>query len=223
MKSAISRTLGSLVLVAGVSAVPAYAGGSANVGVASDYLWRGVSQTDGKPSIFGGLDYASDVGIYVGTWLSNIDFGDDATYELDLYAGYGGEVGDFSYDLGYVYYAYPNGDSLDFGEVYAGIGWSWFGLSLAYTTNEESDETYFDKGFYIEATADWALTDTLSLGIGVGNYSFDSDSLLEDYVNYNISLDKSTEMGDFTFMVSDTDESDVDPVVLVSWTLSFDL
>ncbi|GAA5193365.1 TorF family putative porin [Ferrimonas gelatinilytica] len=223
MKNAITRTLGSLFLLASLSAAPAYAEGTANVGVASDYLWRGVSQTDGKPSIFGGLDYASDVGIYVGTWVSNIDFGDDATYEWDLYAGYSGEAGDFSYDVGYVYYAYPNGDSLDFGEVYAGFGWNWFGFSLAYTTNEEADETYFDKGLYIEGTAEWGITDSLSLGFAVGNYFFDSDSLLEDYLNYNISLNKSTEMGDFAFMISDTDESDVDPVVLVSWTLGFDL
>ncbi|WP_261389326.1 TorF family putative porin [Ferrimonas balearica] len=210
----------AVALMASSSVVSA-AEWSANIGAGSDYLWRGISQTDGKPAISGGIDVGTDIGFYAGTWVSNIDFGDDATYELDLYGGFAGDVGDFFWDVGYVYYAYPNGDDLDFGEVYAGVGWNWFGVNVAYATNESASEKYYEDAFYVEATFDFELTETIGIGFAVGNYSFDISD--EDYVNYNAYVSKATDIGDFTFMVSDTDLDDDDPIVMVSWAYEFDL
>ncbi|WP_246814525.1 TorF family putative porin [Ferrimonas balearica] len=195
---------------------------SGNVGATSDYLWRGLSQTDGKPAVSGGLDMYTDAGFYAGTWASNIDFGDDATYEIDFYAGYYGEIGDFFYDVGYNYYAYPNGEDLDFGEVYGSVGWNWLGLNVFYATNESASEDYYKDSFYVEGTAAFDLSDSLSLGFAIGHQSFDIDDE-DDYITYNVSLTKSTDLGDVAFMVSDTDLDDDDPIVLVSWTYEFDL
>ena len=78
-----------------------------NVGVTSQYMWRGMSQGSGAATS-GGLDYTADNGFSIGTWVSNVDFGDDTTYELDGYFGY--SFGPVS--LGYIYYAYPDGDDL---------------------------------------------------------------------------------------------------------------
>src|ERR1035437_8473000 len=81
---AILATLGSSVLLAPASglaqtAAPAEAPAAApaspltgNMTIATDYIFRGLTQTKGKPAIQGGFDYAHPSGFYVGTWLSNI-------------------------------------------------------------------------------------------------------------------------------------------------------
>ncbi len=61
---------------------------SANIGVGSNYMWRGITQTDNAAAISGGVDYANPNGFYAGTWTSNVTWVGDS-YELDLYAGYG--------------------------------------------------------------------------------------------------------------------------------------
>lgn len=50
---------------------------SANIGVVSNYMWRGVTQTQDGPAIQGGLDYNHPSGFYVGTWASNVDWNDE--------------------------------------------------------------------------------------------------------------------------------------------------
>jgi uncharacterized protein (TIGR02001 family) len=80
---------------------------SANVGLTSDYVFRGISQTDQGPAIQGGFDATCGL-FYVGTWASALDFGGDAHLEIDLYAGIKPKTGPVTWDLGVIYYAYPN-------------------------------------------------------------------------------------------------------------------
>lgn len=82
---------------------------TANVSLASDYRFRGISQTDKRPAISGGFDVAHSSGFYVGNWNSNIDadFFQGGNVEMDFYGGYKGTLGDFGYDLGGIYYYYP--------------------------------------------------------------------------------------------------------------------
>ncbi len=63
---------------------------SANVGFFSDYVFRGVSQTDEAMSIQGGFDYEHETGLHAGVWGSNVDFNNaqDGSLELDITAGY---------------------------------------------------------------------------------------------------------------------------------------
>ena len=75
---------------------------SANVAATSNYLWRGFEQTGGDAAVSGGVDYAAESGFYAGTWVSNASWADGMTYELDLYAGYGGEINGIGYDIGYI-------------------------------------------------------------------------------------------------------------------------
>ena len=44
---------------------------SSNVGLSSDYIWRGMTQTDGDIAVNGGFDLSTDMGFYFGTWASN--------------------------------------------------------------------------------------------------------------------------------------------------------
>ena len=92
---------------------------SFNIGVFTDYRYRGISQTRLQPALQLGADYAFASGFYVGTWMSTIKWIEDAgkaagistgstTVEWDLYAGYKGEIAkDFSYDVGALAYYYP--------------------------------------------------------------------------------------------------------------------
>ena len=96
---------------------------SANVSVANNYIWRGLTQTTNEPAVSGGIDYASDSGFYAGTWASNVQYAADDvySYEHDVYFGYAGEAGDISYDVGYLYYNYDDVAEYDFGEIYGNL------------------------------------------------------------------------------------------------------
>ena len=88
---------------------------TANVGLFSNYIFRGISQTGGKPALQGGFDYAHASGFYAGTWASNVSWLEDfgvysrSSLEWDFYGGYKSSFGDsdFFYDVGTLYYYYP--------------------------------------------------------------------------------------------------------------------
>lgn len=91
---------------------------SFNVGVVSDYRYRGISQTRLKPALQGGADFAHKSGFYAGTWASTIKWikdtgtilafdAGDANVEVDLYGGYKGQFGAVAYDVGLLQYWYP--------------------------------------------------------------------------------------------------------------------
>jgi uncharacterized protein (TIGR02001 family) len=97
---------------------------SANLGFASDYYYRGIFQSD--YSVSGGVDFESS-GFYVGTWAA--DVGDGA--EVDGYFGYGGEVGDFSYGIGYTGYFYTGEFDDTYQEINLGAGLGLFTFDVA--------------------------------------------------------------------------------------------
>lgn len=92
---------------------------AANVTVVNDYRYRGISQTNFKPAIQGGFDYAHESGFYIGNWNSTISWISDAAttggynvsapIEMDFYAGFKKElIGEgFASDLGVLQYYYP--------------------------------------------------------------------------------------------------------------------
>jgi uncharacterized protein (TIGR02001 family) len=110
---------------------------SANVALASEYVWRGVTQSSEDPVVQGGFDVSHSSGLYVGTWASSLESNsgktDAASTEIDVYAGYKGKLKGLSYDLGYLRYIYAeqNEDSAadyGFGEVYGSVSSSLNGL-----------------------------------------------------------------------------------------------
>ena len=123
-------------LLAGSTAANAQA--SANIGWASEYHFRGILQKVSSAS--GGLDYEAG-GFYVGTWAA--DVGD--CLEIDDYFGYGGELDDFSYGIGFTGYYYTG----DFDDTYEEIN---FSLGYSFVTFEYSAGRY--KNF-AEPTADY--------------------------------------------------------------------
>ena len=98
------------------SALPARAvDWSGTLAATSDYVFRGVSQSDGGPALQAGVTAAWDPGWYGSAWASTVEFGpdDDASVELDLLAGWAGDAGkDWTVDVALVHYVYP-GESFD--------------------------------------------------------------------------------------------------------------
>jgi uncharacterized protein (TIGR02001 family) len=152
---------------------------TANIGLFSEYIFRGISQTGGKPAVQGGFDYAHASGFYAGTWASNIswleDFGayNRSSLEWDFYGGYkanfpGSE--DWTYDIGTLYYYYPgkknpNIFSANTWELYGAIGWKWLNGKASYTLSND----YFgirpngqktDGTWYFDLTATYPVPDT---------------------------------------------------------------
>ena len=91
---------------------------SYNVGVVSDYRFRGIRQTAGKPAVQGGVDFSHKSGFYLGAWASNVSWvkevngATQGAYEVDLYGGYKGEITlGLNYDLGVISYQYPGNNS----------------------------------------------------------------------------------------------------------------
>ena len=124
------KTLLAAAALVTTAALPSisYADVAYNVGVVTDYRYRGISQTRLKPALQGGVDW-SDGPFYVGAWASTIkwikDAGGGANLELDLYGGYKGEiVKDLAYDvgvLGYIYAGHDLNPSPNTTEIYGAL------------------------------------------------------------------------------------------------------
>lgn len=230
MKKSLYRALAlsTGILISG----NALAAVSGNIGAVSNYLWRGVSQTDDAAAIQGGLDYNHDSGFYVGTWISNVDFGDDTSYEMDIYGGYAGNITeDLTFDIGYLYYGYPDAEGdIDFGELYLGLGWKWIEVKYSHLITAGDDvaaEPLDNKDMsYLEANITFPLTDKLSLGAHYGYLSgdvvtgwYDTDS----YSDYRLTLSADTSIGTVSFALADTDLSGDDAKVVLGYSYGFDL
>lgn len=203
-----------------LAAGPAMADIEANIGVTSNYLWRGVTQTDDAAAVQGGLDYSHASGLYAGTWISNVDF-DEKGYELDLYIGFSGEAGALGYDAGYIHYAYPDHDEIDFGEVYLNLSHGAVSGGVAYTVYTQDDAGGLDDAVYYHLGAETDLPHGFTLGGLVGHYAFDKAGM-EDYSHFRISVGKGTAFGDFTLALDQHDMDEGDGAhVSVSLTKSF--
>lgn len=194
---------------------------SANVALASDYRFRGISQTNRDPAIQGGFDYAHDSGIYLGTWASNVSFTSGGT-EIDVYGGWGTDLSEnVALDLGVLYYAYPSDKftsedaRADYVEFYGSLGFYGATVGLNY-----SPKYTYDTGKYWYFYGDYSLPigDAFSLDAHVGLNQFKGDNLNsflgtdpdysrhgKNYVDYSISGTASVAGVDLTLAYVGTD------------------
>ena len=164
-----------LLLLLTMISLPSYSDVSANVSFASDYIWRGMTQSDG-PAIQGGFDYAAENGFYAGIWGSNVNFNDGAGSELDYYFGYGFTAGSIGVDIGYLAYDYPKNETgLDFEEIYVGL--SMGDLGLLFAMGQDGAPDYTEVSYGIGAVSlsygqydDYGDNLGISYGFGCGSY-----------------------------------------------------
>jgi len=171
---------------------------TANIGVYSDYLFRGVTQTQEDPAVQGGVDWASDTnGFYAGTWLSNTDFNppeqEDSGIEIDLYAGYTWEQGRFSFDLGIISYQYPSISS-NTEEAYIGLGVAGFEAYLWH--NWDNENTFYSAAY------GWTVAEDMDLSLGAGFFDPDQG---QDYLTYSVTVSKPFNDFEWSLVLSNTD------------------
>ena len=215
-KSLLTSCLLASVVMSGF----AHAELTANVAATSNYLWRGLEQTSGDAAVSGGIDYAAESGFYAGTWVSNASWAEGMTYEMDFYAGYGGEISGIGYDLGYIYYAYPDetsGDA-DFSEVYLNLTKGAFTLGIALLASGSGDNSSFGDTVYVSADYGIPVGNGAELGLHIGSYS--GDWLAEDTVDVGLTLAKDA----FTFGLSKVNATEGDDLkAYVSYAVDFEL
>lgn len=116
MKTFKRAAIAVTFLTATLASQSAMAGWSANIGVVSDYHFRGIQQTE-TASTSAGVDYAADSGFYVGAWTADVQDG----LEVDIYGGYGVELeSGITLDANFTTYQYTG----DFDSAYNEIGLS---------------------------------------------------------------------------------------------------
>jgi uncharacterized protein (TIGR02001 family) len=166
-----------------------------NLGIFSEYRFRGISQTYSKPALQGGIDYSHESGFYVGNWNSNVSQGagyPGGNIEMDFYGGWKKTWGDWGIDLGVIYYYYPGTNAgpgilgtpvnnrtgniatghVDNTELY--IGGSWKFLSLKY--NRSTGDYFSTPGTsgsgYLDLSANYDLGEGWGINGHVGHLQF---------------------------------------------------
>tara|TARA_B100000497_G_scaffold116615_1_gene141157 strand:+ start:906 stop:1514 length:609 start_codon:yes stop_codon:yes gene_type:complete len=156
-----------LALLLSVCTIPAFADVSGSLGYTSDYVWRGISQSGGSGAMQVDLMLEKN-GLYGGVWASQVDFGDEATYEMDFYGGYELWLSDkWSIDVGVLQYNWDKGyDDVEEGFVKVGLK----DLSVGYYVDlSNSDNTYMEVGYTLPFIK-W-----VDLGINYGRFDEDND------------------------------------------------
>lgn len=178
---------------------------SGKVGLVSDYLYRGISQTLEGPAIQGGFDYShTPTGLYAGVWASNVDFGADANIEIDYYGGITGEFSNgIAWDVGGLYYHYAGSDDQpeeDFAEAYFSLTYTFadvryepgIGAGVYYSPDFFGED---GGGVYVYGSLDLSLPQDFGLSFYVGYQDVAGEQSTGpagfDYVHYRIGLSRT--------------------------------
>lgn len=206
-------------------------------GLTTDYVFRGLSQSDNDPAVYGTVDFAYK-SIYLGVFASSINFEravpqNDPTLEIDLYGGIKKTYNGVTFDLGFIYYLYPQGDAestlglgdLDYIEAKFGVSGSlWTDSTLSGTVYYSPDYT-LETGEVITVEGKFTQAFTLagySFGVSaVGGYVDYDDDFAEndpavallDYAYWNVGVYKTWKNFTFDVRYHDTDlqEDDLGP------------
>lgn len=202
-KTLIAGAIGAALSIPGVVLAQAAAGAAAeaksphtltgNVGIFSQYIFRGLTQTNTDPALQGGFDYSHSSGLYAGTWLSNISWLTDtpaatgytsSSLEWDMYGGFKGTFGssDFGYDVGLLNYYYPGNHNTvlfpgtvkaDTLEGYGAVTWKWLSLKYSHSLNNKTFGVANSSGtYYLDFTANYPATEKLTLVAHYGKQKF---------------------------------------------------
>ncbi|MEO5844703.1 MAG: TorF family putative porin [Caldimonas sp.] len=147
-----------------------------NAGVFSDYRFRGISQTNKKPSFQGGFDIGHASGLYAGNWNSNVDssFFNGANLEMDFYGGYKLPVGPLALDFGVLYYYYPGSGAggtfkIDNTELYVGAGYGPVSIKYSHSISDFFGVNDSKNSWYLEGNGSYEVAPGLSI---VGHIGF---------------------------------------------------
>lgn len=225
----MKKSLIALALVSAFAA-PAFAEEAApasdhtvtgNIAVVSNYIFRGISQSQNKPALQGGFDYAHSSGVYAGFWASNVGWVDAGGYkannslETDFYAGFKGSFAeDFTFDVGAIKYYYP-GTAVagkvtpDTIEGYVAIGWKFVTLKYSHTLSEYmvawgDQNTSTRNSNYLDLSANYDLGNGWGVNAHVGRQEIRRVAEAS-YTDWKLGVTKDIGYGVVGLAYSDTD------------------
>lgn len=184
---------------------------SVYAGLVSDYVFRGYSQSDENPALQLGVDFEHESGLFAGIWASSVEFpsrgsfDDPRDVEVDVYAGYGVELGrDWALSGSVVRYEYPGADAVvdwDYTELVLALHHGAAALTVNYSDSSLGSRR---KRLAYELTGSWSLPLQLELATGLGFYDLDGP-FLKDYVYWHAQLARPLRRLTFTLGYFDTD------------------
>ena len=170
-----------------------------NIGVFSDYRFRGLSQTRLDPALQGGVDFTHKSGFYLGAWASNIKWikdlgGKNSNAEIDVYGGYRGTVSELGFDLGVLTYIYPgHGGFLPVNpettEIYGALTYGPVTAKYSHAvTNAFGNANSRDSG-YLEVAATFDLGKGWSVAPHVGHQRIaGTGNSFFSYTDYSLTV-----------------------------------
>lgn len=202
---------------------------SGNIGLFSEYVFRGLTQTDGEPAIQGGFDYSHSSGFYAGIWGSNISWltdsaafnGGSYSVEFDTYLGFKLPFRDFTFDVGYLRYNYPGTlppgglpagvAKADTDEIYAGVSWKFLTLKYSYSLGDTFAVDDARGSDYIDLTATLPIGGTgFNVIAHVGRQTFDGpNSANANYTDWRLAVTKEYFGLNFSLGYTDTNAKNV--------------
>jgi uncharacterized protein (TIGR02001 family) len=206
----IAAAIGAMASAAQAQTAPAAPEStlSYNVGVVTDYRYRGISQSRHQPAVQAGVDYTMASGFYVGAWASTISWIKDSgatsgNVELDLYGGYKGEITKgLSYDVGVLRYEYV-GNKLgrvsgfadaNTTEVYGALTYGVFTAKYSHSLTNLFGNVNSKNSTYIDLSANFDLGNGLTLTPHAGRQVIENSPGFS-YSDYSITLTKDLGKG----------------------------
>ncbi len=171
-----------------------------NLTLASEYIYRGIGQTNRKPAVQGGFDVAHSGGFYLGNWNSNVSWladqggGVSSSVEMDFYGGYKGTVGGLGYDLGVLYYYYPGSYPAGFvspntTEIYGALTFGPITAKYSHSTSNLFGYANSKNSGYLDITGNFDLGSGFTASAHVGHQRVKNFGLAS-YTDYKLSVSK---------------------------------
>ena len=210
MKNIEKFALGTTILLLSSNAAAVNFNGYATL--TTDYVFRGVTYSDGNPAAQLGADVSFDNGLFVGTWVSTMNIesssGFQRDFEINYYIGFGGQLSKtWSASVTAIAYTYPGGGApidYDYEEIalmlnYDDIVW----LEYAYAPDLYGTDRDTQN---VEVYAEWPLPWALTVGAGVGWYDL-SEITNTDYSYWQAGISRHVGIVDFDLRFHDTSRS----------------
>jgi uncharacterized protein (TIGR02001 family) len=144
---------------------------SYNVGLFSQYIFRGLTQTNNKPALQGGFDVSHKSGLYIGGWASNVSwlrdnqgyvtnggvYSSGGSLEIDIYGGFKTDIKGVGIDLGALQYYYPGAhnqlyDKANTTELYGALSYGWLQAKVSGVVSK--DAWGFGKKYNVNSGGD---------------------------------------------------------------------
>lgn len=173
---------------------------SGNLTIGSEYIYRGIAQTNRKPTVQGGFDAAHSSGFYVGNWNSNVSWLSDPggvsnSIEMDVYGGYKGTLGgSVGYDVGALYYYYPGSYPAGFvspntTELYGALSFGPVTVKYSHSTSNLFGFATSKNSGYLDVTGNFDLGNGFTATAHVGHQKIKNNGNF-DYTDYRLALSK---------------------------------